>query len=91
MVGKQGRAKRGRRQFTDECEAGALRLVFDEGGAIAQVASDSDLTASALVGWVKPASAGRPHEGAAGITTKERAELARLRGETAGLRGSVTS
>lgn len=38
MGGKQGRAKRARRQFTDEFKAGAVRLVLDEGKTVAQVA-----------------------------------------------------
>jgi transposase len=80
MGGKQGRAKRARRQFTDEFKAGAVRLVLDEGKTVAQVARDLDLTASALGGWVKQARADRSN-GATGLTTEERAELAKLRKE----------
>lgn len=78
MAGKQGRANRARRQFTDEFKAGAVRLVLDEGKTVAQVARDLDLTASALAGWVKQARADRDG-GKSGLTTDERAELARLR------------
>ena len=80
MATQQGRAKRARRQFTDEFKAGAVRLVLDEGKTVAQVARDLDLTASALAGWVKQARADRSG-GKTGLTTEERAELAKLRKE----------
>lgn len=80
MAGKQGRAKRARRQFTDEFRAGAVRLVLDEGKTVAQVARDLDLTPSALAGWVKHARADRDG-GKSGLTSDERAELAKLRKE----------
>ena len=85
MGGKQGRAKRARRQFTDEFKAGAVRLVLDEGKTIADVARDLDLTASALSGWVRQARADRDG-GKSGLTTEEKAELARLRKENRQLR-----
>ena len=85
MGGKQGRAKRARRQFTDEFKAGAVRLVLDEDKTIAQVARDLDLTASALSGWVRQARADRSG-GKTGLTTEEKAELARLRKENRQLR-----
>jgi transposase len=80
MGSKQGRAIRSRRQFTDEFKAGAVRLVLDEGKTVAQVARDLDLTASALAGWVKRARADRDG-GKSGLTSDERAELAKLRKE----------
>jgi transposase len=80
MGAKQEREKRARRQFTDEFKAGAVRLVLDEGKTVAQVARDLDLTPSALVGWVKQARADRDG-GKSGLTTEERAELAKLRKE----------
>lgn len=85
MGGKQGRAKRARRQFTDEFKAGAVRLVLDEDKTIAEVARDLDLTASALSGWVRQARADRDG-GKSGLTTEEKAELARLRKENRQLR-----
>jgi transposase len=85
MGGKQGRAKRARRQFTDEFKAGAVRLVLDEGKTVAQVARDLDLTASALGGWVKQARADRDG-GKSGLTTEEKVELAALRKENRQLR-----
>ena len=78
MAAKQDRAKRSRRQFTDEFRAGAVRLVLDEGKTVAQVARDLDLTPSALSGWVRHARADRDG-GKTGLTTEERAELASLR------------
>lgn len=78
MAAKQDRAKRARREFTDEFKAGAVRLVLDEGKKIAEVARDLDLTPSALGGWVKHARADRDG-GKSGLTTDERAELASLR------------
>ena len=80
MGSKQGRAMRARRQYTDEFKAGAVALVLDEGKTIAQVARDLDLTPSALRTWVERARADRT-EGATGLTTEERAELAKLRKE----------
>jgi len=85
MGAKEDRAKRARRQFTDEFKAGAVRLVLDEGKTVAQVARDLDLTASALSGWVRQARADRDG-GKSGLTTEEKAELARLRKENRQLR-----
>jgi transposase len=69
-----------RRRFTDEFKAGAVRLVLDERKTVAQVARDLDLTAPALRTWVERARADA-NGGATGLTTDERAELARLRKE----------
>jgi transposase len=76
---REGRQKK-RRQFTDEFKAGAVQLVLNEGKTVAQVARDLDLTASALRTWVERARADA-NGGATGLTTDERAELARLRKE----------
>jgi len=85
MAAKEGRAKRTRRQFTDEFKAGAVRLGLDEGKTIAEVARDLDLTPSSLAGWVKQARANRDG-GKSGLTSEERAELAKLRKENRQLR-----
>jgi len=74
------KAPRARRSFTDEFKAGAVRLVLDEGKTVSQVARDLDLTISALGGWVKQARADRDG-GKSGVTSEERAELAKLRKE----------
>src|SRR6266404_1313925 len=79
------RQKRPRRSFTDEFKAGAVRLVLDEGKTIPQVARDLDLTQSALRSWVERARADRS-KGRTGLTSEERAELARLRKEVRELR-----
>ena len=65
--------------------AGAVRLVLDEGRTIGAVARELDLTASALANWVRHARADRS-AGKTGLTTEERAELARLRKENRQLR-----
>ena len=77
--------RRPRRSFTDEYKAGAVRLVLDEGKTISQVARDLELTQSALGMWVKHARADRSN-GKTGLTTEERAELARLKKENRELR-----
>ena len=77
--------RRARRAFTEEFKAGAVRLVMDEGKSIGQVARDLDLTRSALRQWVEHATADRS-KGKTGLTTEERAELARLRKENRELR-----
>jgi transposase len=79
------KTRKSRRSFTDEFKVGAVRLVLDEGKTVAQVARDLDLTASALGGWVKQARADRSN-GKTGLTSEERAELARLRKENRELR-----
>jgi transposase len=80
MATKRGRAMRARRDFTDEFKAGAVALVLNEGKTVAQVSRDLDLTPSALRGWVVQARADRDG-GKTGLTTDERAELAKLRKE----------
>lgn len=82
---RERKKQRSRRSFTPEFKEGAVRLVLDEGKTITQVARDLDLTPSALGGWVKQARADRSN-GATGLTTEERAELAKLRKENRELR-----
>ena len=76
--GKKGR--RLRRRFSDEFKEGAVRLVLDEGKTVGAVARELDLTASALSAWVRRAQVERT-KGKTGLTSEERAELARLRKE----------
>jgi len=83
ITGTEGR--RARRRFTDEFKGGAVRLVLDEGKSIGSVARELDLTASSLASWVSQARADRT-KGRTGLTTEERAELARLRKENRELR-----
>src|SRR5882672_6268991 len=84
MADEKGQ-RRVRRSFTDDFKAGAVRLVLDEGKTVMQVARDLDLTASALRQWVERARADRS-KGKTGLTSEERAELARLRKEVRELR-----
>ena len=79
------RARRPRRQFTDEFKTQAVRLVLEEGQTVGAVARDLDLTASALRLWVDQARANRT-KGKSGLTTVEREDLARLRKENRQLR-----
>ena len=79
-MAKDAKSQRPRRSFTEEFQAGAVRLVFDEGKSVGQVARDLDLTESALREWVERARADRT-QGRTGLTTAEREELARLRKE----------
>ena len=80
-----GAKKRPRRSFTEEFKAGAVRLVLDEGKTVSQVGRDLDVAQSVIGNWVKQARADRS-DGKTGLTTEERAELARLRREVKDLR-----
>jgi len=79
------RGRRARRRFTSEFKAGAVRLVLDEKKTVGAVARELDLTPSALGVWVSRAQADRT-KGRTGLTSEERAELARLRKENRELR-----
>jgi transposase len=79
------KARRGRRRFSEEFKAGAVRLVLVEGRTIGGVARELDLTPSSLGRWVSQAQADRT-KGRTGLTTAEREELARLRKENRELR-----
>ena len=77
-MGSKKVGRRARRQFSEEFKIGAVRLVLDEGKTVGAVARASDLTPSALATWVKQPRADRTKD-KTGLTTEERAELARLR------------
>ena len=79
------KARRARRSFSDEFKEGAVKLILDETKSIADVARNLDLSESVLRNWVKQGMADRTH-GRTGLTTEERAELARLRRENRVLR-----
>lgn len=81
----RGGTRRERRVFTDDFRASVVRLVLDEGKTIASVSRDLDLTESAVRVWVERARADQTG-GKTGLTTEERAELARLRRENRELR-----
>jgi transposase len=73
------------RKYPDDLRERAVRLVFDSGRPIAQVAKDLGVHREALRLWVRQAEA---DAGARNdrLTTAEREELARLRGEVKQLR-----
>ena len=75
---------RTRRSFTDEYKAEVIELCRHSGKPIAEISRDLDLTESAVRRWVAQAEidAGTRQ----GLTTDERAELARLRRENRVLR-----
>jgi len=81
----KGKKPRARRQFTAEFRAGAVKLVLDEGKSVSQAARDLDVVPSCLARWVAQARADRT-KGKTGLTTEERAELARLKKENRELR-----
>ena len=72
-------AKRKRRKFTAEFKADAVRLCASSGRTIAQVATDLDLTETALREWVKRAAVDAGEGPAGALTTAERDELGELR------------
>ena len=76
--------RRARRTFTDEYKADAVALVESSGKSVGQVATDLDLTETALREWVKQARTA----GSAGplLSSGERDELKRLREENRVLR-----
>jgi len=80
----ESREKRPRRAFTPEFKAEVVELCRRGDRSIGQVARDLDLTETAVRAWVRQTDvdAGRR----SGLTTEERAELARLRRENRVLR-----
>ena len=74
---------RTRRSFPKESEADAVALVLDEGRTIASVARSLGIGESNLGNWVRRARIDRGER--EGLTTGERAGLARLRRENAQL------
>jgi len=79
-----GRTKRPRRSFTPEFKADVVDLVRQEGNTAASVARDLDLTETAVRSWVRQADIDDGQRD--GLTSSERAELARLRRENRVLR-----
>jgi transposase-like protein len=72
-------ARRKRRKFTEAFKADAVRLCLQGGRSIGQVATDLDLTETALRGWVKLAEADGGTTSADTLATAERQELQQLR------------
>ena len=73
------------RKFDDDFKAGAVRLVFESGKPIAQVAREQGVNEGTLGNWVAKARAERDVENPP-LSEDERAELVRLRKENTELR-----
>src|SRR3954471_6644741 len=73
--------RRKRRAFTPEFKAEAVRLCRVGDRSITQIASDLDLTETALREWVKRADIDAGNGPPEALTTAEREEMARLRRE----------
>ena len=78
---------RPRRSFTPEFKAEIVELFQRGDRSIGQVARDFDLTETNVRTWVKQAEIDQGER--AGLTTEERAELAKLRRENRSLREDV--
>lgn len=72
-------ARRKRRSFTPEFKAEAVRLCKVGDRTITQVASDLDLTETALREWVKRAEVEAGEAASDAVTVDERNELRELR------------
>ncbi len=72
-------AKRGRRTFTPEFKADAVRLAKAGDRTIGQVAKDLDLTETALRGWMRRSEVDAGKGPADALTSAEREELVRPR------------
>ena len=81
-------ARRKRRKFTPEFKAEAVRLARVGDRSIQQIATDLDLTESALRSWVHQAEvdAGQSQSTPDALTSTEKAELSELRREVKKLR-----
>jgi transposase len=76
--------RRARREFSAEFKARTVELILSSGKSVNEVCRELDLTETAVRRWVKQA---RIDQGEApGLTSDERAELARLRRENMVLR-----
>jgi transposase len=73
------------KKYSDELRERAVRHVFESGRPIAQVAKDLGVHREALRLWVRQAEADAGERNDR-LTTAEREELARLRGEVRQLR-----
>jgi transposase len=73
-----------RRRFDREFREGAVRIVRETGKPMAQVAADLGINPGTLGNWVKQERVERGE--VEGLTSDERAALARLRTENAQLR-----
>jgi transposase len=73
------------KRYPEELRERAVRLVFESGRPVAHVAADLGIGVESLRSWVKQAEADAGKRGDR-LTSGEREELARLRGEVKELR-----
>ena len=73
-----------RRKFDQEFREGAVRIVWETGKPVAQVARDLGINEGTLGNWYAKDRAGR--EGTDGLSVADVGELKRLRSENAELR-----
>lgn len=73
--------RRKRRKFTPEYKAEVVKLVRTSGKSIGQVASELELTETAVRAWVKRADVDEKRDPNGPLTSDERAEVTRLRRE----------
>jgi transposase-like protein len=78
--------RRKRRSFTPEFKADAVKLCVEGARPIGQVASELDLTETALRAWVRQAEIDAGNGSTDALATDERNELSRLRREVKQLR-----
>ena len=76
--------RRARREFSEEFKARTVELILSSGKSINEVCRELDLTETAVRRWVTQAKVDAGP--APGLTSDERAELARLRRENKVLR-----
>ena len=73
--------RRKRRKFTPEYKAEVVKLVRTSGKSIGQVASELELTETAVRAWAKRADVDEMRDPNGPLTSDERAEVTRLRRE----------
>lgn len=73
--------RRKRRTFTPEYKAEVVKLVRTSGKSIGQLASELELTETAVRAWVKRADIDERKDPNGPLTSEERAENTRLRRE----------
>ncbi|MDX6647089.1 MAG: transposase [Miltoncostaeaceae bacterium] len=74
------------KKYSDELRERAVRMVFESGRPIAQVAADLGIHREALRNWVRKAEANAAPRASRVLPTDVEQELARLRKENAELR-----
>ena len=83
------KTKRKTRRFSAEFKKSAVALVLDEGRTIDAVVDDLGLTRSSFCTWLRQVRIDRG-KGRGGLTSDERAELAKLRKEVKTLQEEKT-